>query len=103
MSRPNERAHASRLCRYSLSDAPSPDHYRISVKREAGIPTDTSDPAKLSHPGWISNILHETVNEGDTIELAWYSNILRYVPRPLVPVPNSPMFILHTARRCFSP
>ncbi|MDO4246555.1 MAG: NO-inducible flavohemoprotein [Deinococcus sp.] len=38
---------------YSLSDAPSADHYRISVKREAG--------------GLISGHLHDTVQEGDEL------------------------------------
>ncbi|KAI1787075.1 globin-like protein [Ganoderma leucocontextum] len=53
---------------YSLSDAPTPDHYRISVKREAGLP---SDAAELAHPGTMSNVLHGTLNEGDTVELAY--------------------------------
>ncbi|KAM5534149.1 hypothetical protein V8D89_012169 [Ganoderma adspersum] len=53
---------------YSLSDAPTPDHYRISVKREAGLP---GDAAGLAHPGTMSNILHGTLNEGDTVELAY--------------------------------
>ena len=56
------------IYRYSLSDAPIPDHYRISIKREAGIPSDT---AELAHPGTMSNILHGTLNEGDTVELAY--------------------------------
>ncbi|TBU37856.1 globin-like protein [Dichomitus squalens] len=56
---------------YSLSDAHDPDYYRISVKREDGIPTNLSDSSQLSHPGWISNILHETLNESDTVELAY--------------------------------
>ena len=56
------------LARYSLSDAPTPDHYRISVKREAGLP---GDAAGLAHPGTMSNILHGTLNEGDTVELAY--------------------------------
>lgn len=38
---------------YSLSDAPSPDHYRISVKREGG--------------GLVSEYLHGAVQEGDEL------------------------------------
>ena len=61
--------------RYSLSDAPNPNHYRISVKREQGVPTQTPsgtvDTAQSAHPGMMSNLLHATVNEGDTIELAF--------------------------------
>lgn len=51
---------------YSLSDAPTPDHYRISVKRESGTP---GDPA--ASPGTMSHILHGTLNERDTVELAY--------------------------------
>ena len=54
--------------RYSLSDAPSPDHYRISVKREAGTGEGAGAGA---HPaGRLSTLLHDTVREGDTLELA---------------------------------
>jgi nitric oxide dioxygenase len=60
---------------YSLSDTPTPDHFRISVKREAGIRatrpgSDTPDTTHAAHPGWISNLLHDTLHEGDTVELA---------------------------------
>ena len=47
---------------YSLSDLPDGRHYRISVKREnapAGVP---GVPAGLA-----SNLLHDTVGEGDTV------------------------------------
>jgi len=52
---------------YSLSDAPNPDYYRISVKREQGLDMD-SHGAPL-HPGYISNILHDEKNEGDMLEV----------------------------------
>ena len=48
--------------RYSLSSEHHLDHYRISVRREPGVASD--------HPGMISNLLHETLEEGDTVELA---------------------------------
>ncbi|KAF3914571.1 Flavohemoprotein [Orbilia brochopaga] len=54
---------------YSLSDSPDYAHYRISVKRMDGI--DTKDPAAVSHPGWVSNVLHDTVKEGDTVDLTF--------------------------------
>lgn len=56
-------------CRqYSLSDAPRSDYYRISVKREAGL--NTSDPNATAHPGYVSNILHAKINEGDVVKVS---------------------------------
>lgn len=46
---------------YSLSDAPSKDYYRISVKREAG----TANP-----DGMVSNFLHDGVNQGDILKVS---------------------------------
>ncbi|KAK5000827.1 Nitric oxide oxidoreductase [Elasticomyces elasticus] len=53
---------------YSLSDAWSPKYYRISVKKEKGLPTAAAD-AKY-HPGYISNVLHESKSEGDIIQMS---------------------------------
>jgi len=47
---------------YSLSDAPNGRSYRISVKREGG-----PDPAS---EGYVSTLLHDHVQVGDTIRLA---------------------------------
>jgi len=47
---------------YSLSEAPNGRSYRISVKREGG-----ADPA---HAGYVSTLLHDKVQVGDTIMLA---------------------------------
>lgn len=47
---------------YSLSDAPNGRSYRISVKREAG-------PAP-GQEGYVSPLLHDHVQVGDTIRLA---------------------------------
>ena len=47
---------------YSLSDSPEKDYYRISVKRESGrenIPD-----------GMVSNYLHSSINEGDTLSIS---------------------------------
>lgn len=46
---------------YSLSDAPGKDYYRISVKREAG----TANP-----DGMVSNYLHDTVTEGEVLQVS---------------------------------
>jgi nitric oxide dioxygenase len=53
---------------YSLSEAPLPDHYRISVKKESGL--NTNDPASASAPGLVSTLLHETKGEGDVVKLS---------------------------------
>jgi nitric oxide dioxygenase len=47
---------------YSLSDAPNGRTYRISVKREGG-----ADPARA---GYVSTLLHDQVQVGDTIKVA---------------------------------
>ncbi len=49
---------------YSLSCAPNTQFYRISVKRE-GSQSETSDRP----PGLMSNFLHDSLQEGDFIDL----------------------------------
>lgn len=53
---------------YSLSDAPGKKYLRISVKREGGI--ELGEPKHLVHPGYISNMLHDTKQEGDVIRVS---------------------------------
>ncbi|KAJ9635191.1 hypothetical protein H2199_008677 [Coniosporium tulheliwenetii] len=53
---------------YSLSDAPWPDYYRISVKREKGL--DIHDPEDAGHPGYVSNVLHDAKKVGDVIQVS---------------------------------
>lgn len=53
---------------YSLSDKPSPDYYRISVKKETGL--NTADPSAAANPGYVSNLLHDTFNKGDTLKVS---------------------------------
>jgi len=53
---------------YSLSDAPWPDYYRVSIKREAGL--DPRRPEAGSHPGLVSNIMHDMKSEGDIIKVS---------------------------------
>ncbi|KAK9452551.1 globin-like protein [Dipodascopsis uninucleata] len=50
---------------YSLSDKPSPDYYRISVRREPAV----DDGTKKVY-GYVSNILHDSVNEGDVLDVS---------------------------------
>ncbi|KAF2170203.1 hypothetical protein M409DRAFT_19806 [Zasmidium cellare ATCC 36951] len=63
---------------YSLSDAPRAYYYRISVKKEIGL--DPQDPKAPSHPGWISNILHEQKNVGDVVQLSHPAGDFFYDP-----------------------
>ncbi|MCJ1281813.1 hypothetical protein MMC26_001136 [Xylographa opegraphella] len=53
---------------YSLSDAPRPNHYRVSVKRERGL--DPLHPEAPEHPGFISNVLHDHRKVGDVIQVS---------------------------------
>lgn len=48
---------------YSLSDAPAPDHYRVSIKR-APAPAGSAHP-----PGRSSNHFHDHVGVGDLLQV----------------------------------
>ena len=47
---------------YTVSDSPQPDYIRISVKRE--------DSKGDQVGGWVSNTLHENIQEGDEIDVS---------------------------------
>ncbi|KAH7156424.1 globin-like protein [Dactylonectria macrodidyma] len=57
---------------YSLSDAPRPDYYRVTIKRDQGIHMSRSGRflggAALT-PGVMSNLLIDMKDEGDIVEL----------------------------------
>ncbi|KAF3037821.1 hypothetical protein E8E12_007155 [Didymella heteroderae] len=53
---------------YSLSDAPGKDYLRISVKREPGV--EVGEPRHFTHPGYLSNIMHEKKNVGDIVQVS---------------------------------
>jgi nitric oxide dioxygenase len=59
---PVPRLGLRQIRQYSLSDAPNGRSYRISVKREDGV-----DPEQK---GYVSTLLHEEVQIGDTLQLA---------------------------------
>ncbi|PKX93395.1 flavohemoprotein [Aspergillus novofumigatus IBT 16806] len=42
----------------------------IAQKREEGAWTEPAEPGAKAHPGYVSNILHEFINEGDTIKVS---------------------------------
>ncbi|WVQ83400.1 hypothetical protein IAT38_005541 [Cryptococcus sp. DSM 104549] len=78
---------------YSLSDAPNGEYYRISVKREDGVPVPTpSNPQVPAHPGWMSNVLHKSLQEGDLVDLAPPYGDFFYTPSPSSP--NAPLVLL---------
>lgn len=53
---------------YSLSDAPNPDYYRVSIKKETGL--NTREPEAKSHPGYVSNIMHDEKKVGDIVKVS---------------------------------
>jgi nitric oxide dioxygenase len=53
---------------YSMSDAPGKKYLRISVKKEPSL--EIGDPKSMTHPGYLSNILHEKRNEGDVVRVS---------------------------------
>ncbi|KAH7383357.1 globin-like protein [Pyrenochaeta sp. MPI-SDFR-AT-0127] len=53
---------------YSLSDAPGKKYLRISVKKEPGV--EIGEPKSVKHPGYISNLLHDTKKEGDIVRIS---------------------------------
>lgn len=54
---------------YSLSEKPRSDYYRISVKKESGL--NPADPTARANPGYVSNVLHSSVNEGDVVKVSY--------------------------------
>jgi nitric oxide dioxygenase len=67
---------------YSLSDKPGQEWFRISVKRE--VPPEANTPA-----GYVSNMLHDAIEVGDTVEIAppcgeFFLDISEKHTRPLV-------------------
>lgn len=69
---------------YSLSCSPSRDFYRISVKREGPHPDMSARP-----PGLVSNFLHDSIVEGDFIDVkspsgSFYLDLSRHTPIVLI-------------------
>lgn len=67
---------------YSLSDKPGQEWFRISVKRE--VPPEANTPA-----GYVSNMLHDTIEVGDMVEIAppcgeFFLDVSEKHVRPLV-------------------
>ncbi len=67
---------------YSLSNQPGRDYFRISVKREVA-------PTAGAPDGYVSNLLHDIMAEGDTLEIGppcgeFFLNVNDRHERPLV-------------------
>lgn len=56
------RLKLQQIRQYSLSDAPNGRNYRITVKRESG-------QGAVEHAGYVSNLLHENLREGDVVKV----------------------------------
>jgi len=54
---------------YSLSGAPRPDYYRVSVKKESAVSQDGQ--LAPSHPGYVSSVLHEQKHVGDVVQVSF--------------------------------
>lgn len=54
---------------YSLSDAPRPDYYRITIKRDPGMQFHNSVSTSYMNPGVVSNYLLDEKRAGDTLEI----------------------------------
>ena len=76
--RPGERRSVTRC--YSLSDAPAPDHYRVSIKR---VPPPAIAPSCA--PGVSSNHFHDHVQVGDVLQVKAPSGHFYIDPDPAVP------------------
>ncbi|WWC87451.1 uncharacterized protein L201_002340 [Kwoniella dendrophila CBS 6074] len=78
---------------YSLSDRSNGEYFRISVKREDGVAIPTkSNPVVPSHPGWMSNLLHEKLHEGSIIDVASPYGDFFYEPSLIEP--NAPLVLI---------
>lgn len=76
---------ATTMRNYSLSDKPGQDWFRISVKRE--VPPEANTPS-----GYVSNLLHDKIAVGDTIDVAppcgeFFLDVTEKHDRPLVLLP----------------
>ncbi|KAJ2894749.1 putative globin-like protein [Zalerion maritima] len=55
---------------YSLSDAPRPDYYRITIKRDPGMHFSNAVSTTYMNPGVVSNFLLDEKKAGDVIEVS---------------------------------
>ncbi|PKS08269.1 hypothetical protein jhhlp_005212 [Lomentospora prolificans] len=60
----------AQLRQYALSDAPRPDYYRITVKRDRGMQVKKSGMVMNVNPGLVSNIMLDDLQRGDEVEVS---------------------------------
>lgn len=60
----------SQMRQYSLSDAPRPDYYRLTIKRDPGSQIGKGVEAIQLEPGIVSNVMVDHKNPGDIVELS---------------------------------
>ncbi|KAI1086366.1 globin-like protein [Rostrohypoxylon terebratum] len=109
----------AQLRQYSLSDAPSPDHYRITVKRDQGTNWDYLSPhddmtvssaassasdssigsVQPCRPGIVSNSLIDEFHEGDILELTHPAGSFHLDPNADTSMP----LVLISAGVCVAP
>jgi nitric oxide dioxygenase len=63
---------------YSLSDHPSTQHYRISIKRDRGVHVGGGIEAFQLKPGLVSNLLIEGYNVGDMLEVSHPAGVFAF-------------------------
>jgi nitric oxide dioxygenase len=55
---------------YSLSDAPSPDYYRITIRRDPGSHVQDGLSAARRLPGVVSNHMADNLRPGDIVDIS---------------------------------
>lgn len=66
---------------YSLSDAPKPDYFRVTIKRIGAAPNKPDTP-----PGLISNFFHNDLDEGDIVDVKAPAGQFHLEPSDTTPV-----------------
>ncbi|KAI1493612.1 globin-like protein [Biscogniauxia mediterranea] len=89
----------SQLRQYSLSDAPRPDYYRITIKKDHGAPRDFTADVRPCRPGLVSNTLIDEFREGDTVDLTHPAGEFRLDTDD----PSTSPLVLISAGVCASP
>jgi len=55
---------------YALSDAPRPDYYRITIKRDRGMQVRKAGMVMNVNPGLVSNVMLDDLQRGDELDVS---------------------------------